>query len=60
MVWAVYVINQTAGYNQLMKMFDAGEYRDLTKTFRTRHEAELFFKENGYTIRKPNEEGLFK
>lgn len=60
MVWAVYVINQQAGYNQLNKMFDAGEYRDLTKTFRNRSEAEQFFQDNGYSLRDPNEEGLFK
>lgn len=60
MEWAVYVINQPAGYAQLMKMFESGKYSDLTQTFRNRDDAEKFLTEKGYKITKPNEEGLFK
>ena len=60
MEWAVYVINQPAAYSQLMKMFESGQYSDLTQTFRTRAEAENFLIGKGYNTRKPNEEDMFK
>ena len=60
MEWSIYVINQKAGYAQLMKMIDAGKYKDITRVFRTRVEAENFFKENGYMLDKQDEKGLFK
>ena len=60
MEWAVYVINQPAGYSQLMKMFESGQYSDITQTFRTRSEAEKFLTDKGYNLRKPNEADMFK
>lgn len=60
MVWAVYIINERASYNQLMKMLTQGDYHDIGKTFRTRNEAEKFLKENGFTVPKLDDSGLFK
>lgn len=60
MAWSVYIINETASYNQLMKMFTKGDYHDIGKTFRTRHEAEIFLKEKGFMVPKLDDSGLFK
>jgi hypothetical protein len=59
MEWTIYIINQKAGYNQLMKIFEAGKFADIGKTFRTKAEAEKFLIENGYRI-KPDEKEIFK
>ncbi len=59
MEWTVYIINQQIGYSQLMKMFDSGKYRDISKTFRTMKEGEDFLIGHGYNIRKDSS-SIFK
>ena len=59
MEWTVYIINQQVGYGQLMKMFDSGKYRDISKTFRTLKEGEDFLMSKGYEIRKDSN-SIFK
>ncbi|KAA3634835.1 MAG: hypothetical protein DWP97_06185 [Calditrichaeota bacterium] len=51
MEWTVYIIDHQVGFSQLMKMFDAGDNRDISRTFRTVAEGEKFLREQGYTIR---------
>lgn len=60
MEWSIYIINQKVGYNQLMKMFEAGKYADISKTFRTKAEGEKFLIENGYDRTSPDAKGIFK
>jgi hypothetical protein len=60
MAWAVYIINERASYNQLMKMLTKGDYHDIGKTFRSRNEAEKFLKEHGFSVPKLDDSGLFK
>ena len=59
MEWTVYIINQQLGYGQLMKMFDSGKNRDISKTFRTLKEGEDFLMSQGYNIRKDSS-SIFK
>ena len=59
MEWTVYIIDNQTGYGQLMKMFDSGKYRDISKTFRSLKEAQDFLMTKGYNIRKDSD-GIFK
>lgn len=60
MAWTVYIINQPTAYNQLMKMFTAGRYSDIGKTFRNYNEGVQFLKEKGYSLDPKKDNGLFK
>ena len=42
----IYVINNTSTYRQLNEMFDKGDAREVSQTFRTMAEAEQYLKEN--------------
>ena len=59
MEWTVYIIDHQVGFSQLMKMFDAGHNRDISKTFRTMAEGEKFLTEHGYTIKRDSD-SIFK
>ncbi len=51
MQWSVNVINNTVTYGQLLKMFEKGATKEISKTFRTYKEAEEFLTAEGYTLR---------
>ncbi len=51
MVWSVNIINNPVTYGQLQRMFDKGGTREISKTFRTRTEAEHFLREQGFGLR---------
>jgi hypothetical protein len=51
MQWSVNVINNPVTYGQLLRMFDRGKTKEISKTFRTFPEAEQFLKEQGYNPR---------
>ena len=51
MVWSINIINNPVTYRQLMKMFDKGGTKGISKTFRTRAEAEAFLREQGFKVR---------
>ena len=46
----IYVINDPIRYGQLMKMIDKGAAKKVSKTFRTRAEAERYLKSEGYNV----------
>ena len=50
MVWSVNIIDNPATYKTLQKMWAKGRTADISKTFRTRVEAETFLKQQGYNI----------
>lgn len=54
MVWSVNIINNPVTYSQLQKMFSRGGTKNISKTFRTRQEAERFLKEQGFKLRPSN------
>lgn len=59
--FAAYVIDNPITYGQLMRMIEKGNAKDTIKTFRTRHEAEKFLKENGFNISSsPDGKTIFK
>ncbi len=45
-----YVINDPVRYGQLLKMIDKGKAKEVSKTFRTRAEAERFLKAEGFKV----------
>ncbi len=50
MVVQAYVINNPVRYGQLLKMFDRGGAKSVSKTFRTRAEAVRYLKAEGYRV----------
>ena len=61
MVHSVYIIDNPITYGQLMRMVSRGKARDITKTFRTRNEAEKYLKEKGFTAESQTDESsIFK
>ncbi|MCK4302257.1 MAG: hypothetical protein KAW91_05760 [candidate division Zixibacteria bacterium] len=54
MVWSVNVINNPPTYRQLHQMFARGGTKSVSKTFRTRVEAEAFLMQEGFTVRSAN------
>ena len=52
MQWSVNVISNPITFGQLMKMFERGRTRNISKTFRSYAEAESFLIEQGYDVRK--------
>lgn len=58
---SAYVIDNPITYGQLMRMIEKGQVKEMTKTFRTRSEAEKFLKEQGFPIKsQPDEREIFK
>lgn len=51
MQWSVNVINNAVTYNQLLRMFDKGSTKDMSRTFRSYAEAVQFLQEQGYNVR---------
>lgn len=51
MVWSINIINNPVTYSQLQKMFGKGGTKNISKTFRSREEAERFLKEQGFKLR---------
>ena len=47
MIWSINIINNPVTYGQLQRMFDKGGTRKISKTFRTRSEADQFLQEKG-------------
>ena len=61
MVHSVYIIDNPITYGQLMRMVSRGKARDISKTFRTRKEAEKYLKEKGFTAESQTDErSIFK
>ena len=54
MVWSVNIIDNPATYKTLQKMWAKGGTKDISKTFRTRIEAETFLKQQGFNIGPAN------
>ncbi|MEW6412244.1 MAG: hypothetical protein AB1483_07200 [Candidatus Zixiibacteriota bacterium] len=54
MVWSINIINNPVTYAQLNKMFAKGGTKDISKTFRSREEAEQFLKQQGFNLKKNN------
>ncbi len=50
MIWSVNIINNPVTYGQLQRMFDKGGTKEISRTFRTRTEAEQFLREQGFGI----------
>jgi hypothetical protein len=50
MVWSVNVISNPITYKILHKMFAKGGTRKISKTFRSRKEAEAFLREQGFKV----------
>jgi hypothetical protein len=50
MVWSVNVISNPVTYRHLMKMFQKGGTKGISKTFRTRAEADGFLREKGFKV----------
>jgi hypothetical protein len=50
MQWSINIIDNRATYKTLQKMWAKGGTTDISKTFRTRVEAETFLKQQGYRI----------
>ena len=48
LAWSVNIINNPVTYAQLLRMFDKGGTKDISRTFRTRVEAEQFLREQGF------------
>lgn len=57
MVWSINIINNPVTYRQLMKMLDKGGTKGISKTFRTRSEAEAFLREQGFKVRSETNSG---
>jgi hypothetical protein len=55
MVWSINIINNPVTYSQLQKMFSRGGTKDISKTFRSREEAEQFLKQQGFRLKKTND-----
>ena len=51
MAWSVNIISNPITYRHLLKMFDKGGTKGISKTFRTRAEAEAFLREQGFKIK---------
>ena len=51
MQWSINVINNPITYGQLLRMFNRGGTKDISKTFRTHAEAVKFLTEQGFTVR---------
>ena len=61
MVHSVYIIDNPITYGQLMRMVSRGKARDISKTFRTRNEAEKYLKHQGFVAESQTDEsGIFK
>ncbi|UCG62649.1 MAG: hypothetical protein JSV52_05020 [Candidatus Zixiibacteriota bacterium] len=54
MIWSINIINNPVTYSQLQKMFSKGGTKNISKTFRTREEAERFLKQQGFKLRPSN------
>ncbi|MEW5993558.1 MAG: hypothetical protein AB1744_04090 [Candidatus Zixiibacteriota bacterium] len=48
LAWSVNIIDNPVTYNQLVRMFDKGGTKGISRTFRTRAEAEQFLREQGF------------
>ena len=60
-VHSVYIIDNPITYGQLMRMVNEGKAKNITKTFRTRTEAEKYLKEKGFNVAsQTDEKGIFK
>ncbi len=59
MIWSINIINNPVTYSQLQKMFSKGGTKKISKTFRTREEAERFLKQQGFKLR-PSNGGSFR
>ncbi len=51
MQWSVNVINNPVTYAHLLRMFERGNTKEISRTFRTYPEAEQFLQEQGFTVR---------
>ena len=51
MVWSVNVINATATYKQLQRMFEKGGTKKMSKTFRNHAEGVAFLRQKGFEVR---------
>ena len=61
MIHSVYIIDNPITYGQLMRMVSRGKARDISKTFRTRNEAEKYLKHQGFVAESQTDEsGIFK
>ena len=54
MAWSINIINNPVTYSQLQKMFNKGGTKDISRTFRSRDEAERFLKDQGFKVRSSN------
>ena len=50
LAWSVNIINNPVTFNQLRRMFAKGGTKEISRTFRTRIEAEQFLREKGFGI----------
>ena len=50
MVWSVNIIKNPVTYSHLMRMFAKGGTKQISRTFRTKNEAEKFLQENGFKL----------
>ncbi len=48
LAWSVNVITNPVTYGQLQRMFEKGRTKKISRTFRTRAEAEQFLREQGF------------
>lgn len=51
MVWSANVITNPVTYSHLMRMFAKGGTKPISRTFRTRPEAERFLTDNGFKLK---------
>ncbi len=51
MVLSVNILNNTVTYGFLQRMFARGATKNISRTFRSRHEAVQFLKQQGYRVR---------
>jgi hypothetical protein len=51
MVWSVNIISNPPTFRQLQQMFSRGGTKEISRTFRTRAEAESFLMNEGFLVR---------
>jgi len=51
MVWSVNIIDNPVTYAHLMRMFERGGTKEISKTFRTLSEGEKFLREEGFNVK---------
>jgi hypothetical protein len=50
MAWSVNIITNPVTYAQLLRMYEKGGTKDISRTFRTRAEGEEFLREQGFGV----------